>query len=94
MMDLYTQYMKVYLVESSYGSTDCVPAELVGADPELEDFVDYVEGKPVSFEAVEGWFARYSAPGYLDCTPWVGPFDTEKRAANECMDLYGSDEDE
>lgn len=32
----------------------------------------YVEGGTiVSIQAVYGYFARMSAPGYLDCTPWV-----------------------
>ena len=36
-----------------------------------------------------GWEARYSAPGYMDCTDWtpsdVGPM----HAAQECFALYG-----
>lgn len=28
----------------------------------------------------QSWFARLSASGYLDCTDWIGPFDTEIQA--------------
>lgn len=40
------------------------------------------------------WCARYSAPGYLDCTDWVigsreqGPI----AVARECFTTYGDDE--
>jgi hypothetical protein len=44
-------------------------------------------------EAWEGWGARYSAPGYMDCTDWVLG-DTEEEAVEECKDLYGDDEEE
>ena len=32
---------------------------------------DYVEGREIlSLEVCKGYFARLSAPGYLDCTEW------------------------
>lgn len=32
---------------------------------------DYIEGRRwISIEVCEGYFARLSAPGYLDCTEW------------------------
>lgn len=41
-----------------------------------------------SVTTVEGYFGRYSADGYLDCTPWE--FDTNKRRlATTLRDLYG-----
>jgi hypothetical protein len=46
-----------------------------------------------SVELRHAWGARYSAPGYLDCTDWcLG--ETEEEAVQECKDLYGDDEDE
>lgn len=47
---------------------------------------------PEDVETVFGWFARLSAPGYMDCTEWSGPFDTEEEAIAECKDMYGDDE--
>lgn len=39
----------------------------------------------------KGWFARYSAPGYMDRTDSVGPFDTYQEAIQECLRLYGEE---
>jgi hypothetical protein len=39
-----------------------------------------------------GWLCRLSAPGYLDCTEWGGPFETEESAVEAIVELYG-DED-
>ncbi|MFQ5625521.1 MAG: hypothetical protein ACE5FM_02585 [Methyloligellaceae bacterium] len=36
-----------------------------------------------------GWWARLSAPGYLDATDWSGPFDTEDAAMDALIELYG-----
>jgi len=38
--------------------------------------------------------ARLSAPGYLDCTDWHGPYDTAEDALQDVKDAYGFDEDE
>ncbi len=39
-----------------------------------------------------GWYGRLSAPGYLDCTDWNGPFASEAEALQAVMDLYEVDE--
>jgi len=36
-------------------------------------------------------YARLSAPGFLDCTEWSGPFDTLDAAADELIRLYADD---
>lgn len=38
-----------------------------------------------------GWYHRLSAPGYLDCTDWTGPFDCEEEANSDLCDMYGDD---
>lgn len=38
-----------------------------------------------------GWYSRLSASGYLDCTEWSGPFDTEKEALEYIMNLFEVD---
>lgn len=48
--------------------------------------------EPEDVETVFGWFARYSAPGYMDCTDWMGPYDTEEEAAKECKEMYGPEQ--
>jgi hypothetical protein len=35
-----------------------------------------------------GYYARLSASGYLDCTDWMGPFETEDEALESLYDTY------
>lgn len=37
----------------------------------------------------DGWFARLSAPGFLDCADCVGPCKSEEEALVELFRLYG-----
>jgi hypothetical protein len=54
----------------------------------------YVNGHRFdSVELVEGWGARLSAPGYLDCTDWC-VFDTEEEAVAYLDETYGEEDDE
>jgi hypothetical protein len=71
-----------------------VPAEGFGKSPDPSDFADYVEfGTPEEVERVSGWFARLSAPGYLDATPWAGPFETEQEAREYIEETWEVDPD-
>ena len=81
-----------YQVETSQG-TEFIPSELVGTNPAIEDLTDYCEGIPVSFEAIEGYGVRLSAPGYMDCTEWTG-FPTEQEAIEYMDEYYPEDEEE
>jgi hypothetical protein len=56
-----------YRVEDKYGFDSLVLPGHVGENGD-------------DAEKVEGWFARLSAPGYLDCTDWDGPFKTREEA--------------
>ena len=38
-----------------------------------------------------GWFARLSAPGYLDCTDWSGPFASPAEASGYLREMYGAE---
>ena len=88
-------HMKMLVVETTAG-TEHVPLDLVGAVGDPADLQDYVEGEvlldsdgaPDTVEE-EGWWARFSAPGYLDCTSWVGPYETEKAALDGLAEVYG-----
>jgi hypothetical protein len=56
----------------------------------------YVEGEPdpESLRIVQGKFwARLSAPGYLDATDWSGPFDTLKEARADLAKTHEVDPD-
>lgn len=45
-------------------------------------------------ETVIGWFARLSAPGYMDCTEWQGPYETEAEALADLAETFGDDDEE
>jgi len=47
----------------------------------------YTEGMLQSWENVKGYGARFSAPGYLDCTEWA-VFDTEDEAREYLAEMY------
>lgn len=40
-----------------------------------------------------GWYGRLSAPGYLDCTEWMGPYATHEEALREVCEWHEVDED-
>jgi hypothetical protein len=42
-----------------------------------------------SHENGEGWYGRYSAPGYMDCTDDCGPFPSAIEAARETAETFG-----
>jgi hypothetical protein len=56
------------------------------------DVQRYCEGKVQSWENVEGYGARLSAPGYLDCTEW-NVYDTEQEAREALDEMYPEDEE-
>jgi hypothetical protein len=77
-----------------------VPADLVGDIKERSNtFIDvpatlqpYVENTSAwSIRKVTGWGARFSAPGYLDCTPWC--VFTSEKAAKEWLDEQDDDDE-
>jgi hypothetical protein len=82
-----------WIVETNAG-TEKVPADLLGEHPSKDDFSDYVEGTEIyDFQKVTAWFARLSAPGYLDATDWGGPFKTKKDAKEYIEETYDVDPD-
>jgi len=62
-------------------------------EAEWEDDQDIVTG-PVTDKWVNVWFSRLSAPGYLDCTAWEGPYHTEEGALYGLYESLGSDDSE
>ena len=86
-----TEKQKWYQVETSQG-TEFIPSDVVGRNPAIEDLTDYCEGIPVSFEAITGYGARLSAPGYTDCTEW-SVHDTEQEAEEYLEEMYPEEED-
>lgn len=75
---------KMVLVETDAGDW-LVPTDVY--DPEKP--LDCTEGSELyRTEHVSGWFARLSAPGFLDCTDWMGPFETEWEARAELSESF------
>lgn len=70
-------------VETSEGDV-LVPKEFYSPSLHPGDVLD---------ENVTGWFGRMSAPGYMDCTDWDGPFETPEAAQKHLDETYGDDEE-
>ena len=50
---------------------------------------DYTENRECwEIEEKSGYSARLSAAGYLDCTEWMGPYDSAKEARRAVIALY------
>ncbi len=80
-------------VETTHG-TEFLPVDLIGKDPADSDaFQPYCEGMVQTWELTQGYGARLSAPGYLDCTPW-SVFKTEEEAERYLEEMYGDDEEQ
>lgn len=88
-MNAYGHFMRAEVSDDSFslifigrGEPRFIPTEYVDRD----DVVD---------ETITGkFFARLSAPGYLDATDWIGPYDSEKEARESLAELFGTDDDE
>ncbi len=83
--------------ESSQG-TQCVPEAILTMDEILEQINNtnvhtekdaHAKGL---YEHIQGWFCRLSAPGYMDCTEWTGPFESEEECVNYLTETYGDDD--
>jgi hypothetical protein len=68
--------------------------ELGGMVPVPQELSDYCESRTCcSIKLRDGWGARMSAPGYMDCTEW-SVFDSEQEAREHLREMYGDDEEE
>jgi hypothetical protein len=87
---------KAYRVITNVGHeivpvNDCAALDLAHPDA-LCLLAPYCYGGSVYSATQEcGWYARLSAPGYLDCTPWEGPFTTEALALVSICNTYDVD---
>lgn len=92
-------YDLCFIVETTHGS-EVIPSDVLNrtAATHVEAMLDYLEGTPLDEDELvavsEGWLCRLSAPGYMDCTPWSGPYETEAEAEEAIGAMYGEDDDE
>jgi hypothetical protein len=100
-MSLFTTQEPFVTYENASGEGNAIPLDALTAirNPTITQLREAIEGTHESrkgirdVEIVRGkWWARYSAPGYMDATEWCGPFDTEREAIEECTRLYGDDD--
>ena len=53
-------------------------------------FIPQTIGSPIEMTIQHGWCARLSAPGYLDCTDWLGPFENIDEATAALDEEHGT----
>ncbi len=94
-----TELCSWYEIDGDVG-VEFVPFDLVG-EVDLDEFddysnhpipaqlTDYVEtSQATRIEVVEGFGARMSAPGYLDCTCWC-VYHSIEEAEDHLEEMYG-----
>ncbi len=69
-----------YEIETASGESEWIPADDAG-----DILADLAPGDSVKI--IEGYGARLSAPGYMDCTEWT-VFDTRAQAAEYLLEMY------
>ena len=85
-----TEFLSVFDTGLDVPNSDSLTPENVVET--CTDIAQYCEGEPQSWENVEGYGARLSAPGYLDCTEWT-VFDTPEKAITHLEENYPDDEE-
>jgi hypothetical protein len=89
------EHFAAYHVETNEG-TEVVPEELCGTTSEecYDQLLEYCEGRRIvgDVERKEGWYGRLSAPGYLDCTSWQGPYETADEALDAVKEQFDVDD--
>lgn len=81
-------YDRWIVIDTSNGTT-AIPQALIGLQTQFtgEDVAPYIDGQFISAELVDGYGARLSMPGYMDCTEWT-VFTTEQDAWKFLSSMY------
>jgi hypothetical protein len=95
-----TRKLRWIEIDGTHGTT-WIPAEdapevtrVVGNDDAMRNGASvYYEGTVQSVTFVNGYGARLSAPGYMDCTEWT-VFDTPEQAQAYLDEYYPDDEED
>lgn len=86
---------KFIIVETTNG-TEIYPEGILSED-DIKDIIltqNICEDNTLDYETVEGWFGRLSASGYMDCTEWSGPYQSEEEALRSIEELYGLEQED
>jgi hypothetical protein len=91
------------IIESKNGIT-CLPQGILSFEdiveeisPEFDPYHPFTieDAKELClYEMKEGWFGRFTMPGYLDSTDWSGPFETEEETKEYLDETYGEDNED
>ncbi len=77
--------------ESRHEGRIAVPADVYGT---LARFMTECKIEHGTGEIIEGkWWARLSAPGYMDATEWSGPYDSLDDARDAIREMWDVDPD-
>ena len=84
-------FMEPEIYEGEMWSTDTAkngtmlfPANIIGK----EEAAEHSDCDPNEVESVTGIFIRLSASGYMDCTDWMGPYESAEEARKELSETY------
>ncbi|MNK49863.1 hypothetical protein D3C87_687280 [compost metagenome] len=90
-------YQGDYFAVNTSQGTEVVTADDVGRTcaTHVEALLNYLSGTPDDADELcelkNGWLARMSAPGYLDCTDWTA-YPTEAAARAALDDMFDTED--
>ena len=82
-------------VDGPYGM-EIVPCDVCGSIEDCDNSAeawnqvsDYFENRECyTIDEVTGYSGRLSAPGYMDCTEWMGPYDSAEEARRAVIETF------
>jgi hypothetical protein len=86
----YNRYVRI----ETQDGIEWIPQDVIGKQSifTASEAEPYISGQFISASLVDGYGARYTMPGYLDCTPW-SVFETEAEALDYLTHYYMYDDD-
>jgi hypothetical protein len=95
------EHLTMYHVDTLEGGTEYVPRDVCGTlgmraetfESDCLQLRPYLEGHRVTeIEQRTGWYGRLSAAGFLDCTSWLGPYNSRRLALEAVKDEFECDD--
>ena len=88
-------YIPKWMIPDVDYDTDCMEeySDLCNVLDSVEDFIESNVDDVTSVQLIEGYGARLSAPGFMDCTAWT-VFKTREEAEEFLREEYEVEEEE